>query len=97
MIAKREEVFLLKDYLGNKDYRSGGVVIAITIVLILIIYALFSTSKTGHKPTRTGAQGRAWTEAARERQEDMRELAAEGGANGNRQINIKQGQNLVVF
>ncbi|MGR3318336.1 MAG: hypothetical protein ACUZ8O_07615 [Candidatus Anammoxibacter sp.] len=96
MIAKREEVFLLKDYLGNKDYRSGGVVIAITIVLILIIYALFSTSKTGHKLTRTMGQ-RTMTEAARERQEDMRERAAEGGANGNRHINIKQGQNLVVF
>ncbi|MGR3220062.1 MAG: hypothetical protein ACUZ8H_09640 [Candidatus Anammoxibacter sp.] len=86
----------MSNFIEKKDYRSGGVVLAVTVVLILIIYAIFSTSNTGHKLTRTMGQ-KAMTESARERLEDMRELAAEGKANGNRLINIKQGQNLVVF
>jgi len=99
---------LLKGIVDSKEYRSWGVVLAITIVVILIVYAIFSTSGPGKKLSRTAAQREA-AENARERQADMQERAAEANmrqqqqqqvqrdANGNRRINVKKGQNIVVF
>lgn len=96
----------MKGIVDSKEYRSWGVVLAITIVVILIVYAIFSTSGPGKKLSRTAAQREA-AEDGRERQADMQERAAEAeirqqqqvqrDANGNRHINIKKGQNIVVF
>jgi len=85
---------LFKDFINSEESRSWGVVVAITIALILIAYAVFSTSGPGSKLSRNSAmQTKAW-ERQQERQEDMREAAAEGG---NRRINVKKGQNVVIF
>ncbi len=71
-------------------YNSWMGVVAIALLIILIIYALFSATKTNRKIAEMA-------EDNAEKRMDLQEQQKEGQVQGKRNVIIKKGQKTVIF
>ncbi len=72
-------------------YKSGGGMLAISILVILVLFAIFSSNKKAFKMSNNMTAGQL---------EDMREQRLEQQENmnkGQRNFIVKDGQNMVIF